>query len=193
MHGDTCIDYPVTNGEDLSSPAANNGVATATVGSKGADKESESVGHPVGTGDGTGKESEGRPVSSGMDLAPMDRLIEKVNENLRDCPCCKGSKLVLELDSRVGFASNYKLTCASCKNKEDSLQNTVKYLKRKVELCKDFEARRSVKRALYKKQDCLRKQKKTRTDRRITSPHLQLTSGQKKRNLWIILRIFVLW
>ena len=131
MHDNTCIDYPVTNGEDKSPPAANNGLSTATVGSKGADKESvghpvvsgngagkESEGHPVVSGNGARKESKGHPVSSGMDLAPMDRLIEKVNENLRDCPCCKGSKLVLEFDKRVGFASNYKLTCTSCKKKE---------------------------------------------------------------------------
>ena len=192
MHGDTCIDYPVTNGENESSPAANGGVATATVGSKGADKESESVGHPVGTGNGTGKGSEGQPVSSGMDLAPMDRVMEKVNENLRDCPCCKGSKLKLEHDKRVGFASNYKLTCTSCKRKEASLENTVNYLKRKVELCKDFKTRRSVKRALYKKKESLRKQKKIRTDRRIASPHLELTSDKKRQILWITMQIFVL-
>ena len=66
---------------------------------------------------------------------------------------------------------------------EDSLENTVNYLKRKVELCKDFKKRRSVKRSLYKKRDSLRKQKKTRTDRRITSPHLELTSVQKRRSL----------
>ena len=79
------------------------------------------MGHPVGIGDGTGKESEERPVSSvslGMDLAPMDRVMEKVNENLRDCPCCKGGKLVLEFDKRVGFALNYKLSCASCKKRK---------------------------------------------------------------------------
>ena len=180
MHGDTSIDYTVTNREDKSSPAANNGLATATV-LKGADIESE--GHP---------ESEGHTVTSGMDLAPMDRLIEKVNENLRDCPCCKGSKLVLEFDKRVGFASNYKLTCTSCKKKEDSLENTVNYLKRKVEMCKDFKTRRSVKRSLYKKRDSLRKQKKIRTDRRIASPHLELTSEQKRHILWITMQIFVL-
>ena len=115
MHGDTSIDYVVTNREDKSSPAANNGLATAMVGSKGADIESESVGHPVESGNETRRESEGHPVSSEMDLAPMDRLIERVSENLRDCPCCKGSKLVLELDNRVAFTSNYKLTCTSCK------------------------------------------------------------------------------
>jgi len=100
MHDNTCIDYPVTNGEDKSPPAANNGLSTATVGSKGPDEESESVGHPVGIGDGTGKESEEHPVilvSSGMDLAPMDQVMEKVNENLRDCPCCKGSNLYLSM------------------------------------------------------------------------------------------------
>ena len=47
MHGDTSIDCAVTNRKDKSSPAANNGLATATVGLKGADIESESVEHPV--------------------------------------------------------------------------------------------------------------------------------------------------
>ena len=50
----------------------NGGVATVpVVGSKGFDKESESV---------------GPPVSSGVDLAPLNTLMEKVNMNLTDCP-----------------------------------------------------------------------------------------------------------
>ena len=114
MHDKACIDCPVTNGEDMSPPAANNGLSTATV--------------LNGLSTGT--------VGSGMDLAPMDRVMEIVNENLRDCPCCKGSRLKSEHDKRVGFASNYKLTCTSCKKKEVSLENTVHYLKRKFGLAR---------------------------------------------------------
>ena len=186
MHDKACIDCPVTNGEDMSPPAANNGLSTATV-LNGLSTNNGPSTATVLNGLSTGT------VGSGMDLAPMDRVMEIVNENLRDCPCCKGSKLKLEHDKRVGFASNYKLTCTSCKKKEVSLENTVHYLKRKVGLCKDFKTRRSVKKALYKKRESFRKQKKIRTDRRIASPHLELTSDKKRHILWIIMQIFVLY
>ena len=40
MHGNTRIDYAVTNREDKSSPEANNGLAAATVELEGVDIES---------------------------------------------------------------------------------------------------------------------------------------------------------
>ena len=66
-----------------------------------------------------------------MELAPMNNLCALVNENLRDCPekTCKGTKLQLELDWRIGFAST-------------STKNKVNYLKRKRDASTDKDERR---------------------------------------------------
>ena len=76
----------------MSSLSSNN-QQTAMVGSKSnkADKESEAS-VPI--------------VKSGTDLAPLDNIVAAVNGNLKDCEYHSGTPLVLELDRRVGFASN---------------------------------------------------------------------------------------
>ena len=100
-------------------------------------------------------ESEGLPkvIHSGIDLAPMDAICKKVNENLQDCRWCKGTSLVLELDRCVGLASNWKLSCKSCNKEEKGLENKIAYLKRTLNECKDYKERRSVKRKIYQQEE----------------------------------------
>ena len=69
---------------------------------------------------------------SGTDLAPINNLVAVVNKNLRDCEWHKGTPLVLELDRRVGFAANWKLTCRSCGEKDGQMIQHLKYLKKNL-------------------------------------------------------------
>ena len=64
-------------------------------------------------------------VNSGISLAPMDNLVRVVNENLKDCKYCKGNRLELKMDRRIGLASNYKLVCTSCDEKDRSLEQHI--------------------------------------------------------------------
>ena len=82
--------------------------------SKEADKESEGPGLP----------------KSGMYLAPMGNIYAVVNENLKNCDICKDTPLVLELDRRIRFASNWKLSCRSCTLQDEKLRQSVCHLKR---------------------------------------------------------------
>ena len=119
-----------TNEEDtMSSPTSDN-LETALGGSKEADKESE---------------ASIPKVKSGIDLAPLDNIVASVNGNLKDCQWCKGEPPVLELDRRIGFASNWKLSCRSCVRKDKKLDYNIQYLKRKLEDCSDHKERREVK------------------------------------------------
>ena len=84
-------------------------------------------------------------ISSGLDIAPMDAILELVNRNLINCPNHKETPLVLGPHRRVGFASNWKLTCALCKKETVSVDNSINYLKRTLDSCEDHVERRSVK------------------------------------------------
>ena len=112
-------------------------------------EESESLGLPELEGL---PESEGQPVvKSGTDLVPLENLVAAVNGNLKDCEWCKGTPLVLELDRRVGFASNWKLTCRSCVKKDEIVDNSIYYLKRSLSQCSDYKERRAVKKTIDRK------------------------------------------
>jgi len=74
MHDKACIDCPVTNGEDMSPPAANNGLSTATVLNGLSTNNGPSTATVLNC-------PSTETVGSGMDLAPMDRVMEVVNEN----------------------------------------------------------------------------------------------------------------
>ena len=117
--------------DDESSPMAN-GTKTALEAGK------ESVGLP----EGLPKNS----IESGMELAPMGNICALVNENLRDCPekKCKGTKVKLEVDCRIGFALCWKLTCSSCQKLETATGNQFNYLKRKRETTLDRKDKRTV-------------------------------------------------
>ena len=107
-------------------------------------KESETVGLPE-------VNSDERFISSGLDIVPMDSLLEVVNGRLKDCKWCKGTPLVLKGHKRIIFASNWKLTCLSCDQEEKSINNTIQYLNRMDDTYRDHIIRRSVKKKLYKK------------------------------------------
>ena len=98
-------------------------------------------------------------VKSGTDLAPLDNIIAAVNGNLKDCKWCKGTPLLLELDRRVGFASNWRLSCHSCMKKDESLDNKMNYLKRRLENCHDHNDRREVKLKIKRKEREIKKGK----------------------------------
>ena len=83
----------------------------------------------------------------------MDAICKKVNEYLQDCQWCKGTPLVLELDRRVGMASNWKLSCRSCDREEKVLDNRIGYLTRTLDDCEDFKECRSMKRKIYRKKE----------------------------------------
>ena len=120
--------------------------------SKEADKESE--GHTALVSKEADKESEGRGLSKlGMYLAPMGNLCAVVNENLKNCNVCKDTPLVLELDRRIGFASNWKLSCRSCTLKDEKLCQSVCHLKylAPIEMREDSIIRRYLERKKSKK------------------------------------------
>ena len=98
-------------------------------------------------------ESNDGSISSGLDIAPMDAIIEMVNSNLRNCPCHRKTPLVFEPHRRVGFASNWKLTCSECEIEAKSVDNSITYLKSNLDSCKSNTERRSIKRKIYKKNE----------------------------------------
>ena len=142
-------------------------------------EESESLGLPELEGL---PESEGQPVvKSGTDLVPLDNLVAAVNGNLKDCEWCKGTPLVLELDRRVGFASNWKLTCRSCVKKDQIVDNSINYLKRSLSQCSDYKERRAVKKTIDRKINDRKNKKQKRNKRYITSPLVNSTSTPKHK------------
>ena len=102
-------------------------------------------------------QSKGPDVSSGIDIAPMDNIVAAVNENLGECRRCKKSGLRLELDRRIGFASNWKLACASCDKIDLSHKNSLNHLKRYLEKCPTYIERRKVKQKIVRKRAIIRK------------------------------------
>ena len=126
----------------MSSPAADRGITTALdleglPEVEAEESESESMGLPKVI-------SEEQFISSGLDIAPMDSLLETVNGRLKDCKWCKGTPLVLELNKHVAFASNWKLSCSSCDEEETLLRNSINYLETKADTCGDHKQRRSI-------------------------------------------------
>ena len=171
--------------DDKSSPTSNNQkTAVEAEESEGLPKvveaeESESLGLPELEGL---PESEGQPVvKSGTDLVPLENLVAAVNGNLKDCEWCTGTPLVLELDRRVGFASNWKLTCRSCVKKDEIVDNSIYYLKRSLSQCSDYKERRAVKKAIDRKINERKKKKQKRDKRYITSPMVSSNSTPKHK------------
>ena len=99
-------------------------------------------------------------VESGIDLAPMGNLVTMVNKNLSNCVSCKRSRLELVPDRRVGFATNWKLTCKSCKKTYLVLRNNLNYLKRSLDNCPNFTARRRVMQKNIRKRAIIQQRKK---------------------------------
>ena len=139
---------PSIHGEDIPSPS-NDGKAAAKVATQ-KPKESESEPKeaarlPINL-DTNKPESNDGSISSGLDISPMDAILEMVNSNLRNCPCHPKTPLVLEPHRRVGFASNWKLTCLECEIEAKSVENSITYLKSNLDSCKSNTERRSIKR-----------------------------------------------
>ena len=169
-----------TNKEDKSSPASND-LWTAMV-SKEADKESE--GHTALVSKEADKESEGPGLpKSGMYLAPMGNLCAVVNENLKNCDVCKDTPLVLELDRRVGFASNWKLSCRSCTLEDEKLRQSVCHLKRCFNLSTDKEERREHSQNISRKKAKQIKRRAKRLTRYISSPLMTPSTEDKQREV----------
>ena len=85
------------------------------------------------------------PISSGLDIAPMDAIVEMVNGNLKNCAHHKDTPLVLGLHCRIGFASNWRLSCKMCDKDSVSVKNSIDYLKRTLDSCDDRVEFRAVK------------------------------------------------
>ena len=98
--------------------------------------------------------------TSGTDLVPIDNLVTLVNNNLKDCEFCKGPSLALELDRRVGFATNWKLACKSCDSVDRLHKNAWYHLQRQLHKCKDHTERRVVKQKLNCKRIVIANRKK---------------------------------
>jgi len=151
--------------DDRSSPTSNNRKTALE-----ADGESEGQGLPESNDE------------SGMDLAPIGNLCGLVNKNLRNfpMPTCKDSQLQLELDRRIGFASCWKLTCASCDKLDSSSQNKINYLKRRRDASTDREERRKdikkVSRLEMKK-----KKQQSNMKRKINSPLVKNRTNKHKQ------------
>ena len=152
----------------MSSPTSDRSKATALVMGLPRDKKSK------------------EKTSSGLDIVPMDSLLTIVNKNLKTCEYCKGSQLKLVVDRRVAFATNWKLSCDSCDKLESTIENSVRYLKRKAESSMDFKVRRSAKKSLYKKEEMLRQKKERIKDRYIYSPTAEQTIISQSKTIGYI-------
>ena len=186
------LSLPNNDEEGMPSPTSNH-TKTALVGLPGADKESESEGLPVD------KEKlvalindkvvqvqvlvKEEKKASGTDLVPIDNLVAVVNNNLKDCEFCKGPSLKLELDRRVGFATNWKLTCKSCDSVDQSHKNAWYHLQRQLHKCKDYKERRVVKQKLNRKKIVITNRKKMKKNRYITSPLLHDLPASRQRRV----------
>ena len=112
------------------------------------------------------KESEGQEglpgnkIRSGIELAPMDNIVSMVNDNLRNCVECKTSCLQLKVDLRVGFASNWKLSCTSCDKIDQSHYNNLSHLKRNLQSCTDITQTRIEKKKIRRKKQTMNTRKK---------------------------------
>lgn len=75
----------------------------------------------------------------GIELVPMDNLVRAINDNLRNYSSCQPSnRLELKLDRRVGFASNWKLSCMTCDTTDRSELNNLYHLQRQMKKCTNY-------------------------------------------------------
>ena len=50
-----------------------------------------------------------------IEFAPMNNLVRVISDNLRNYPFCRHtSRLESQMDRRVAFAANWKLSCMTC-------------------------------------------------------------------------------
>ena len=148
-----------------SSPPSDNGRSTAAV--LEVEEPSESSGLPRINND---NQTEKTPVKLGLSLAPMENLISSVNEHLKDCKWCKGHKLVLKKDRRIGLAQNYKLSCASCEKKDLGLRQKIFYLRRVADGVGCYQKRRKLMLEINRNVRKINKRRTERAGRYITSP-----------------------
>ena len=148
----------LTNEEGVPPPTSDN-QKTAVEAEKESEGNQESEGNPESKANNhteADAESEGLPVEesdglpgvkimSGIELAPMDNIVKMVNTNLRNCVACKKSCLELKVDRRIGFASNWKLSCSSCDKIDQSHYNNLNHMKRSLGRCTDYTERRKEK------------------------------------------------
>ena len=100
----------------------------------------------------------------------MENLISSVNEHLKDCKWCKGHKLVLKKDRRIGLAQNYKLSCASCEKEDLGLRQKIFYLRRVSDGVGCYQKRRKLMLEINRNVRKLKKRRTERAGRYITSP-----------------------
>ena len=181
------LSLPDNDEEGMPSPAANH--------QKTALEAEESEGLPIVNTE----ESEGQPVAlvngklvkvrvsvnklvgSGIELAPMDNLVRKVNDNLRICTLCDESRLELEMDRRVGFAVNWKLSCKSCAAGDVSDRNNLNHLKRQLVKCVDYTETRKVKKKIRRKKLYTKQRKDEKKYRYITAPLVNGISNEGRQ------------
>ena len=120
-----------------------------------------------------------REVHSVLCLAPMDNLMRTVNEHLKDCTFCKGSRLQLKIDWRIRFALNYKLAYKSCNIKDMVLLQNIYYLKLKFKDSQYLKERRKVSKEISQKRRMLRRRKGNAA--RGTLPHLLFIKQQQSK------------
>ena len=167
------LDNTIKQREMESPPASDDGQSTTTVLCSKEPIESES-----GTESGSESESGSEVIEEGttgikvasLSLAPMNELMATVNEHLRDCSYCKGSKLVLKEDRHIGLATNYVLACESCDRKDRALQQKIYHLRRRREDCKDYKKRRKVSKEVNRNEMNLQRRREQRALRYISSP-----------------------
>jgi len=90
-------------------------------------------------------------VGSRIELAPIDNLVRKVNDNLRIYTLCNKSCLKLKMDRHVGFAVNWKLSCKPCAAGDVLDQNHLNHLKRRLVKCVNYTETRKVKKKIRRK------------------------------------------
>ena len=91
-------------------------------------------------------------------IVDIKTLTIVVNENLAPCNICKTGTLALVEKSRTSFVSTFKLSCKTCMASRLKLNNSVDYLKSKVnEQNKITNIKREDKQVLAKKNTSLEK------------------------------------
>ena len=172
-----------------SPPPSDDGVTTATVLGSTEPSESESgteselvesseSGSEESSESGSEDKTSGNKVAS-LSLAPMKELMATVNQHLKDCRYCKGSKLILKEDRRIGLASNYVLACETCNREDRALQQKIYHLCRRRENCLDYKKRRQVSKELNRNKRSLIRRREQRAIRYVSSP---ISKKNKSRN-----------
>ena len=104
--------------------------------------------------------------------------MEMVNGNLKNCAHHKDTPLVLGLHCRIGFASNWRLSCKMCNKDSVSVKNSIDYLKRTLDSCDDRVEFRAVKKRIYKNNERCVEFRKRKKRRQASSPHVPLTHNK---------------